>query len=46
MKGCEGKSVDEASKTLTSEFSAKYRDSDQPARIAGAVAVCTPSSAY
>lgn len=35
----EGKSVDEASKALTSEFGAKYRDWDQPARIAGAVAV-------
>jgi glyoxylase-like metal-dependent hydrolase (beta-lactamase superfamily II) len=35
----EGKSVDETSKALTSEFSAKYRDWDQPARIAGAVAV-------
>lgn len=34
----EGKSVDEASKALTSEFSAKHRDWDEPARIAGAVA--------
>lgn len=35
----EGKSADEASKALTPEFSAKYRDWDQSGRIAGAVAV-------
>jgi glyoxylase-like metal-dependent hydrolase (beta-lactamase superfamily II) len=35
----EGKSAEEASKALTTEFSAKYKDWDQSVRIAGAVAV-------
>jgi glyoxylase-like metal-dependent hydrolase (beta-lactamase superfamily II) len=35
----EGKSADEASKALTAEFSAKYKDWDQSVRVAGAVAV-------
>ena len=35
----EGRSADDASKALTAEFSAKYKDWDQSVRVAGAVAV-------